>query len=131
MEDINFSEQILAANVPAEECRVLRCDEKPVYQQPEAGCPAHEDTSIQCCGQSPRLEIFRANKGTCSADGSEVIRPDIYTCQRTSADFTLIVDTSAYNQSTFGNLTLFLRDWTSSMGLGDDSIFNIVTYNHA
>ena len=130
MEDINFSEEILATNVPVNECKVLRCDEKPADEQPEGGCPSNGQLP-QCCGQAPRLEIFTPLRGTCSSDGGKVIKPNIYTCQRTSSDFTLIVDTSAYNQSTFGNLTLFLQDWTSSMGLGDDSIFNIITYNQA
>ena len=121
IEDINFSHETAAYNVPMEQCAKTTCHEL------EGGCVEVPD--FHCCGHAPRVSLFNPEKATCSVEGSKVIHPNINTCKRMSADITIIIDNSAYNQTSFEILRSFLHDWTASMGLGDDSMYNIILYN--
>ena len=128
IEDIDFSNDVAVLDVPISECRKGTCSQLAV--PPEGGCGGNtEYVAPQCCGHAHRVAEYRPDRGTCSSSGGSVIKPNIYACSRNAADITIIVDISVYSENTFTKLRSFLHDWTASMGIGEDTIYNIVTYD--
>ena len=89
IEDINFSNETAALEVPTNQCRRGTC--RNLAAPAEGTCNQYINPApLQCCGNAPKVSDYKADKGTCSYSGRAVIRPNIYACSRNIADITII-----------------------------------------
>lgn len=87
-----------------------------------------------CCGDAPKVRAYDPDEGTCSASTNRVIYPSIEICQQATIDMTFIIDTSNYNEYTFSNMTNFVSEFVTAMGVeqrGDRINYNFVSFGES